>query len=288
MSLSPVLSVIIPVYNDPDGLRQTLSSLVNQRHNPVFEAIVVDNNSTDETPQVIEEFEREYPDIVFGCEEIDIQSSYAARNTGIENASGEILAFIDADITVGVTWVADVHERFQESDVDYLGCDVEMYIPVGKKTFWARYDYSMGLPVKHYLQTKRFAPTCSLVVRKTVLDDQGHFDESLVSGGDKEFGHRVDAAGFNMKFAADITVQHPVRNTFESHIKKAKRIGIGQFQLWEKYNLADHPLSPIRFLPPNPSRILERKCGEENFVTIYFVSYFLKIVQASTAAYKVL
>lgn len=283
MPSSPVLSVIIPVYNDPDGLRQTLSSLVDQHNNPEFEIVVVDNNSTDETPRVIEEFKREYPDIVHGCEETDIQSSYAARNTGIENASGEILAFIDADVRVDYMWVADISEKFENSSVDYLGCNVEMYVPDGEDTIWARYDVSMGLPVQHYLKAKGFAPTCALAVRRNVIEQIGSFDETLVSGGDKEFGRRVNNHNFNMEYAPDIVVQHPARTSLNSLLKKASRIGQGQVQLWRYHDLANHPLSPSRLLPPSPERIKKRIKSSQVPLTVYLISYFLKLIQTVQA-----
>ncbi|WP_336037517.1 glycosyltransferase [Halobacterium yunchengense] len=283
MPSSPVLSVIIPVYNDPDGVRQTLSSLVAQRDNPKFEIIVVDNNSTDETPQVIEEFEREHPDIVYGYEETDVQSSYAARNTGIENASGEILAFIDADVTVADTWVADISEKFENSSVDYIGCNVEMYVPDGKDTIWAQYDVTMGLPVQHYLNAKRFAPTCALAVRRNVVEQVGLFDETLVSGGDKEFGRRVHNHNFKMGYVPDIVVKHPARTSLDSLLKKASRIGQGQAQLWSRHDLATHPLSPFRLLPPSPQRIRNRTNSSQVPLPAYFLAYFLKLVQTVQA-----
>lgn len=283
MASSPVLSVIIPVYNDSGGLRQTLSSLVKQREAPEYEVIVVDNDSTDETPDVIEEFEAKYPDIVFGCSETDIQSSYAARNTGIEHASGEIIGFIDADVTVDETWVADVYERFHESNVDYLGCNVEMYIPEGEDTFWARYDVAMGLPVEHYLGKKNFAPTCALAVRGEIFDSDILFDESLVSGGDKEFGKRVHEAGSKMDYAGTIVVRHPARTSFVSQFRKAVRIGKGQMELWRKHGLARHPLSFIRVLPPSPLRIKERNDGGLHWLSIYICSYVLKLIQTGSS-----
>lgn len=279
MDFSPVLSVIIPVYNDPGGLEQTLRSLVRQENATDFEIIVVDNNSTDKTPHVIDEFEETHPDLVFGYLETKIQGSYAARNTGIEHASGDFLAFIDADVTVEDTWIADVLGRFQNSDVDYLGCNVEMYIPDRENTIWARYDVAMGLPVEHYLQTKHFAPTCSLVVRKEVIEQVGRFDETLVSGGDKEFGNRVAREGLSMEYADEIVVRHPARTSLKGHVNKAKRIGRGQTQLWQQYDLASHPLSLERFLPPSPSRVKKRSGGEMSPIIVYLIELLLKQIQ---------
>jgi glycosyltransferase involved in cell wall biosynthesis len=280
------LSVVIPVYNDPDGLKDTLDSLIDQKNPPQYEVIVVDNNSTDKTPRVIEEFEREYPDIVYGSEEIDIQSSYAARNTGIENSSGEILTFIDADVTVKNNWVASIVECFEEIDIDYLGCNVEMYIPEGDTSVLAQYDVSMGLPVKHYLETKQFVPTCALAIRHEVVDQVGVFDESLTSGGDKEFGKRVHKAGFKMGYSDQLIVRHPVRSTFREHTAKAKRIGLGQYQLWQRFDLAPHPLSPLRFVPPNPVRVAKRSKNSLNILYVYVIEYLLKLIQSSVGIYS--
>jgi len=281
----PALSVVVPVYNDPDGVRETLRSLTDQESpSDRYEVLVVDNDSTDATPEVVSAFEARHPDVVVGLSETDIQSSYAARNTGIEHACADIIAFVDADMTVESTWVDDILDALDGSAVDYLGTEVEMYVPDGVETFWARYDRAMGLPVGHYLRTKQFAPTCALAVRAAVFDEVGRFDETLVSGGDKEFGRRVHDAGFEMGFAETITVHHPVRTTFRAHLKKARRIGRGQTQLWARHGLATHPLSPTRFLPPSPSRLRDRNRDDAVAVPLfYFVAYLFKLVQTAEA-----
>lgn len=277
------VSVVVPVYNDPEGIRTTLTSLIEQTDRSLFEVFVVDNDSTDETPTVIESFESNYPELISGLEETTVQSSYAARNTGIERSSGDIVAFLDADETVEETWVADISQRFDELSVDYLGCNVRMSILQDCNSLWGRYDAVMGLPVRHYLEREQFAPTCALAVRREVFRQVGLFDETLVSGGDKEFGKRVHEAGFTQKYADDIIVTHPVRETFREHIKKAARIGRGQTQLWQNHDLASHPISPLRFLPPSPARIRDRAGDNEPFLVIYFMAYVLKMVQTASS-----
>lgn len=280
MASSARISVIIPVYNDPEGVRATLESLLSQRETPPYEVAVVDNDSTDNTKEVISEFETQHPDIVRYLSETDVQSSYAARNTGIKHTSGDVVVFIDADMTVRETWITDIYEAFHDSDVDYLGYNVKMYVPRGEDTLWAEYDVAMGLPVGHYLRNKNFAPTCALAVRREVFDIVGCFDENLVSGGDKEFGGRVHDAELSMEYESDIVVCHPARTTFRSHTKKAARIGKGQAQLWKHYRLATSPLSPVRFLPPSISRIKKRKQSAGDFVLIFVLEYFFKIIQS--------
>src|SRR5262245_29954863 len=83
-------SIVVPVHNGGDFFRRCLSSLKTLAFDPSrYEIIAVDNNSTDQTPQIIEEFG------VVHARETNFQSSYAARNKGIECARGRFIAFTD-------------------------------------------------------------------------------------------------------------------------------------------------------------------------------------------------
>ena len=72
-----------------------------------WEILVVDNNSSDETRQVVEDLQRMYPDRIRYLFEAQQGISHA-RNSGIRNARGEILAFIDDDETAGVDWLQNL------------------------------------------------------------------------------------------------------------------------------------------------------------------------------------
>ncbi|MCF2238156.1 glycosyltransferase family 2 protein [Halobacterium salinarum] len=281
---SPFVSVVVPVYNDPEGVKDTLHALVDQRDAPGFEVRVVDNDSTDETMQVIEAFAADHPEI-YCHTETEIQSSYAARNTGIEHAGGDVIVFLDADVVVERTCLRDISRTFEGSDVDYVGCNVQMYNPGETDTFWTKYDLAMGLPVEHYLRRKRFAPTCALAVRREVIEAVGTFDDELVSGGDKEFGNRVSEAGFRMGFAEGIVAKHPARTSLKRNIQKSTRIGKGQVQLWAGYGLAAHPVSYTRYLPPDPRRVRNRRDAQFDLVSIYLAEILLKYVQSATVLY---
>jgi len=98
-----------------------------------------------------------------------------------------------------------------------------------------RYDQFTGFPIKTYIETQQFCPTCCLVVRRSVIDDLGGFDSCLVSGGDKEFENRVADAGYELVFADDIVLQHPTRSSFTALAKKDLRVGNGLGQLQQLY-----------------------------------------------------
>lgn len=174
------ISIIIPVYNDPRGLEDTLDAVVEQTYpEESYEVIVVDNDSDDETPEVASSYAERFSNVSVLVED-QIQSSYAARNTGIERATGKILVFLDADVVVGRDWLQAGARAMEKRELDYMGCHVEVFIPDGENAKAARYNKRTDFPVQLFIQEDNFAPTCGLFVRKTVIDDVGTFDAELV------------------------------------------------------------------------------------------------------------
>lgn len=287
MASDPRVSVVVPVYNDPAGLAATLSALTDQTY-PAdrYEVLPVDNGSTDDTPAVIRSFAREHS-VIRPAEERERQGSYAARNRGIELARGEILAFVDADVTVERTWLARVVDRIDDGH-DYVGCAVEV---VGGDGTVAAFNRQTEFPVGEYMASADFAPTCGLVVRRAVIDAVGPFDADLLSSGDKEFGDRVSAAGFDQHYAADVPVYHPARSAREL-LSKYVRIGRGFEQVDRRYpDRFDHgPLvDPTGWLPAlSPSRLsdsaAEAQSSAETDLSLWDLAAFFVLQRAVDAA----
>ena len=226
----PFVSVIIPAYNDEHGIRQTLTSLQQQDY-PAgrWEVIVVDNNSTDKTGHVAHLILQDFLNAQSATE--TKQSSYAARNAGIRISKGDILAFIDSDITVPHDWITKGVEDIIRENADYVGCSVEVYTTGNPPSISEIYNQRTSFPVKQYMQDYGFAPTAALFVRKGVFENIGPFDERLVSGGDYEFGTRVRNAGLKMHYNDNNSVRHPARTSVKSILKKTTRIARGYVDL---------------------------------------------------------
>lgn len=252
----PSVSVIVPVYNDPEGVRVTLESLTALDYpDDSYEVLVVDNASTDETPDIVESFAADHENVSLLFER-EIQSSYAARNTGIERSAGDVLAFVDADMHVDEEWLGQAMAELERSGADYMGCDVELYTPE-EPTLADRYDALSGFDIERYVEKLSFAPTCCLVVRREVVDAVGPFDKRLVSSGDLEFGNRVADAGFDLHYAEGVRMYHPTRSSLVSNLKKSVRIGRGRYQLSRYYperygSPVRHLCNPVAYLPPVP------------------------------------
>ena len=144
------ISVVVPVHQGPQGLADTVRSLVDQDlPKDCYEIIVVHNRSSDPTRQVARMLGDQFGALVRVESEDSIQSSYAARNKGVRAAKGEIIAFIDSDMTVKPDYLSRVIEHFKDADIDYLGCRVQHLS--GKNTFTDKFNRLFGFGLTEYI-----------------------------------------------------------------------------------------------------------------------------------------
>jgi glycosyltransferase involved in cell wall biosynthesis len=113
-------SIVIPTYNRAGELRDTLASLAGIRTADAWEVVVVDNNSTDDTPGVVHAAAAAFPaPLVYVFEKIAGRS--AALNAGIARARGGIVATIDDDVRVEPDYLERIGEAFDTLPCDYIG-----------------------------------------------------------------------------------------------------------------------------------------------------------------------
>lgn len=107
MNTSPLISVVIPAYNEEKYLPACLNAFKNQTFKD-FELIVVDNNSTDKTAQIAKSF---------GARVVkeEKQGMTPARERGFKEAEAEIIARTDADTIVSPNWLEIIYKTFQEN-----------------------------------------------------------------------------------------------------------------------------------------------------------------------------
>jgi len=279
------VSVIIPVYADPDGLRTTLESAVNQQYTS-YEVIVSLTPSSGETLEVAEEYASDYPDLVH-IVEVENRGRARARNAGIDRAGDEIIAFVDADIRLESDWLEKAISDLEEKSADYLACNVLISSTMDDAGFVERYDRALSIPVRHYIENYHFAPTAALLLTRELIEDVGVFDPELTSGEDREFGNRVYEEGYDLNLSGS-QVYHPPRTRVSEQAQKAIRIGIGMEQLRHRYpDRYSFPslISPLSYAPPSPKRLKSRlsdnnyKPNPLEWVTFYLFNYVLKIYQ---------
>ncbi len=292
------ISVIIPVYNDPNGLSDTLDSLVSQDYpKQQYEIIVADNDSNDNTLDMARSFKEKYPELIHIVVENNIQSSYAARNKGIKISKGKIIAFVDADMTVEKDWLKNITKSIERNSADYLICKVNIYL--NKNNIFGLFDKMIGFPIEEYVNKKHFGPTCCLIVKKKVFEQVGLFDSRLISSGDYEFGNRLFALGYKLYYDANIIMNHPARSSFKKLVSKSFRIGRGTYQIiiyFPKYfNEFYHNILNIKYyLPDKPWCFFKEKKKYEIWnkssflekIFFYFINWAIKLANQFGYVYE--
>ncbi|MCD6393163.1 MAG: glycosyltransferase, partial [Planctomycetes bacterium] len=225
------VSIIVPVYNDEKHIAPLIESLLSQdyRHD-LLEIIIVDNNSTDRSREIIQR----YP--VTLLEEKEIQSSYASRNRGINSARHDVLAFIDSDCLACKQWIAKGVERLLGSGVDLVGAKVEFTLS-SKRAAAEMFDAVTHFDFENSIREGRGTGAGNLFVHRYVFEEIGLFPGNVESGGDFQWSNRAIQNGFRLVYSPDAVVSHPARG-LRALLKKRWRTGGGTLGYWRKAGLA--------------------------------------------------
>jgi len=237
----PLVSIVIPVKNNPVGLALLLESIFRQKFSGDFEVIVVDNDSSDHTREVA----RQFPVRLFNQKK---EGSYAARNLGIKNTRSSTIAFIDSDCLPSRTWLGEGLMALKKKDIDVVAGDIKFIFKKNKPNIYEYLDSVRKLKQKSYVKSG-FSATANMFIKKNIFSNHGLFNESLLSGGDYEFGQRITKAGIKIKFSGGAVVFHPARNTFIQLVKKTIRVGYGQRKLSRNKTLNHAQINLFSFLP---------------------------------------
>lgn len=217
-------SVIIPTYNRCDLVAAAIESVIAQQSNGVrYEIVVVDNNSTDQTREVVNSFSRSNPPVRYILEQR--QGNAYARNAGIREAHSPIVAFIDDDTRASPDWIALVARTFEtHPEVGFIGgkvLPVWSVAPPGWLTsqHWAPLGIQDHGNDQFYLEPSRATGVISanLAVRRELLERVGMFSPKLqmVKGSiggmeDHELVDRMLRAGNIGIYIPQLIVQSPI------------------------------------------------------------------------------
>ncbi|HEY9648747.1 MAG TPA: glycosyltransferase [Chroococcidiopsis sp.] len=250
----PAVSVIIPVYNGEIDLPELLTCLAAQTYaRDRVEYLLVDNGSRDRTAELIQTAIAHHAPTGLTLRylnETTIQSSYAARNTGIKAATGEILAFTDADCRPLPNWLSDLVQPFVDPAVGLVVGEV-LALP-GHTLLEAYAERYETLSQKHTL-ANTFLPygqTANLAVRRQAFVKAGLFRPHMTTGGDADLCWRVQqSAPWTLFFAETAAVRHRHRSTLDELKKQWRRYGKSNRYLHELYGVSlMRELTPKEYL----------------------------------------
>ncbi len=250
---TPLISVIIPVWNRADRVAEAAGSVLAQK-GASFELILVDDASDDATPDVLAAFRERRPDLVRVLQLPENRGVSAARNRGIRAAKGELIAFLDSD-DLWLPGKLAVQARWFAENPDMLICQTE--------ELWVRNGVRVNPGKRHRKRDGDiFIPSLELclvspsavMMRRELFDTAGLFDESLPACEDYDLWLRT-------------SLHHPVGLIDEPYIVKrgghadqlSARPGLDAFRIRVLVRLLEGgDLSAERRAAA--IRVLEKKC----------------------------
>ena len=214
------VSVIIPVYNGEKTLRKCLSSVLDQTYKN-YEIIIINNNSTDKTKEIITNFHNKKIRYIFE----HYKSRGAARNTGEKAAKGSIILMTDSDCIVPKDWIEKIIQPIINENYDAVQGSEESIT----NDFWNKEIHKQILKdmeektdtVIGKIDTKNFA------IHKDALKHVGFTSRKYSILIDTELSIRSQQNNLKLKYIDDIKVKHFHADSFKGIIKKYFQRGIG-------------------------------------------------------------
>ena len=195
------ISIVIPMFNEARHIGRTLLAAQKAAHaaNVECELIVVDNGSTDQGPHIARQFGAtvlSLPGLLIG----------ALRNRGTAVASGEWLAFIDADVEMPENWLAPLFDIEASGQADVFG--LSLHTPAEAPWFATAWQRRASAPAHQAWHGVDWLPSSNLLMRRAWFDKVGGFSETLRTGEDKEFTLRLHKQGARLLSVNDKAALH--------------------------------------------------------------------------------
>jgi len=249
------VTVVIPVHNHAEELRQLLSS--KGAFSGIAGVVVVDDGSPD--PESIRRVCQ-----AFSAHEVHLIRNEAplgpagARNRGVDEASTELIVFIDADCRPETGWLIPLLAHFEDRTVGAVASRLRAITPEHSSSRDLRgspprrsrkvldlllaYELEHG-PLDRGADAARvgpgrritFVPTAALAVRRKAWDEVGGFDETLRFGEDIDFSWRIDSAGWRIRYEPSSIVHHEIRRRLVDLLVQRYRYGTPAAELAARY-----------------------------------------------------
>lgn len=230
MTNNPKVSVIIPVYNREHLIQRSINSVLNQTYKNI-EVIVIDDASTDETKKRVLEIKDER---IKYFKSDSNQGPSSSRNRGIASSTGELIAFQDSDDEWLPRKLEKQIEKLVESSNDTAAVYCRMVF-IDCKTGGKKMSFEVR-NFNEYYRNGSSIQTPSMVtvlIKKTVLDELGYFDERIKVGEDTELAMRVSKK-YSYVFVDEPLVM--VTRNHEQLTNNAKEFIRGREIIYEKHN----------------------------------------------------
>lgn len=214
-------SVIIPAYNEEEFIQQTLQALTINKN---LEIIVVDNGSTDRTAEIARQAGANVIDFPVG-------TIAAVRNRGVQDASSDVLIFIDSDVTVTPEWHEKLPAVLEEVKQSPLLITGSRYQPTNYKSFLNKYWYA---ELTQYDAT--YINAGHLITSRELFNKIQGFSENLETAEDYDFCQKAVKAGAAIKDNPALIVTHDgYPQSIAGFIQRERWHGGQDFTSWQSF-----------------------------------------------------
>ncbi len=251
MSRDLKLSVIVPSYNRREEIAELLASLEAQDlAKDRFEVVVVDDGSTDGTAEMLAELQKK-TDLSLSVLHQDHRGPGAARNAGMEKASGDLFVFIDSDCLAPPQWLSTIKHAFdQDPELAAFGGrdDARLDFP----PLLLAINYSMtsflttgGMRGRKKRLAKFYPRSFNMGLTRNLYRQIGGFS-SLRHGQDIEFSNRILKSGAKTAYLHDAAVYHKRRTSLQRFFRQVFNWGAARINL---FLIDRRMLEPLHILP---------------------------------------
>jgi glycosyltransferase involved in cell wall biosynthesis len=219
----PSVTIVIPAYNSEKTITGVIESCLNQTVKS--EVIVVDDGSDDSTAEIVKGYPVRY---IYQ----ENAGPAKARNTGWENATGEIILFTDSDCTPDKDWVRKMMEYHSRDNIYVVGGSYDITNP---ESLLARCIHQEILERHRKMSGEvDYLGSYNLSYRRKVLEEVGGFNEEFrsASGEDNDLSYRVRKNGYKLIFDPEIKVAHHHQTKYLMYLKEQFRHGFWRMKLY--------------------------------------------------------
>jgi cellulose synthase/poly-beta-1,6-N-acetylglucosamine synthase-like glycosyltransferase len=278
------ISIVVPVKNCVQTIGKLLESFMKIDYKKEkIELLLIDDKSSDGTREII----KKYPVKLIDQEG---ESLNAARNSGINNSTGDIIAFTDSDCIIPSDWVKNILDNFNDPNVSFVAGNVERY---DQKKFLSIYSDETFFKIKPRFDYKKeikkliplnFPTGCNMAIRKSALEKITLFDERIKYGFDDiELIEQISNNNLRMVMDPKVRVWHQHRKNLIKIIKQHFKYGRGgallliykentQLAKWFRIYLASTTLGIILFVGSIITSIIIKNILPFQIIIILFTS----------------
>ena len=240
--MTPIVSIIIPCYNEETTITKLLQAIKNQTF-PIgeMEVIIADGFSNDLTREKINEFKLHFPELAIKLIDNPQKNIPSALNTAIDHSEGEFIIRLDAHSVPSSDYVMLCIDNLKANIADNVG-GVWKIMPGGERmiakaiSLAAAHPLGVGDALYRYASQPAFVDTVPFgAFRRTLVEKIGKYDETLLTNEDYEFNVRVRRSGGKVYLDPKIHSIYFARKNLIELARQYWRYGFWKYKMLRRY-----------------------------------------------------